>query len=80
MPGTLVFHAGTRRRNGHVVTDGGRVLTVVGRGDSFAQAIERAYEAAACIKFDGKHARTDIGKKALPRTEAGPRARRRARA
>ena len=80
VPGTLVFHAGTRRRNGHVVTDGGRVLTVVGRGDSFAQAIERAYQAAACIKFDGKHARTDIGKKALPRTEAGPTTRSRARA
>ena len=80
VPGTLVFHAGTRRRNGRVVTDGGRVLTVVGRGDSFAQAIERAYQATACIKFDGKHARTDIGKKALPRTEAGPRTRRRARA
>ena len=65
VPGVLVFHAGTKQRNGQIVTDGGRVLTVVGRGVSFVQAIERAYQAAACIEFEGKHARTDIGKKAL---------------
>ena len=65
VPGVLVFHAGTKQRNGQIVTDGGRVLTVVGRGVSFVQAIERAYQAAACIEFEGKHARTDIGRKAL---------------
>ena len=65
VPGVLVFHAGTARRDGEIVTDGGRVLTVVGRGVSFAEAIDRAYQAAACIRFEGKHARTDIGNKAL---------------
>ena len=61
----LVFHAGTAQRDGSVVTAGGRVLTVVGRGRDFAGAIARAYEAQACITFAGKHVRSDIGRKAL---------------
>ena len=61
----LVFHAGTAARNGSVVTAGGRVLTVVGRGRDFPSAIARAYEAEACITFAGKHVRSDIGRKAL---------------
>ena len=43
MPGVAVFHAGTARRDGQLVTAGGRVLTVVGRGADFAEAIARAY-------------------------------------
>ncbi len=61
----LVFHAGTALRDGSVVTAGGRVLTVVGRGRDFPAAIARAYEAEACITFAGKHVRSDIGRKAL---------------
>ncbi len=61
----LVFHAGTAVRDGSVVTAGGRVLTVVGRGRDFAGAIERAYAAEARITFAGKHVRSDIGRKAL---------------
>ena len=61
----LVFHAGTAARDGSVVTAGGRVLTVVGRGRDFPAAIARAYEAEACITFAGKHVRSDIGRKAL---------------
>ena len=61
----LVFHAGTAVRDGSVVTAGGRVLTVVGRGRDFPAAIARAYEAAACITFAGKQVRSDIGRKAL---------------
>ena len=64
-PGVVVFHAGTAQHEDRIVTSGGRVLTVVGRGGSFTEAIERAYGAAALIDFDGKHVRTDIGKKAL---------------
>jgi phosphoribosylamine--glycine ligase len=48
-----------------MVTAGGRVLTVVGRGPSFADAIARAYEGVSKIAFDGMHYRTDIGRKAL---------------
>ena len=61
----MVFHAGTSLRDGRVVTDGGRVLTVVARGDDFRIAIERAYAAASSIHFEGVHMRRDIGKRAL---------------
>lgn len=65
LPGVLVFHAGSGVRNGRIVTSGGRVLTVVGRGGTFAEARGRAYAAAAGISFPHKHVRTDIGAKAL---------------
>jgi phosphoribosylamine--glycine ligase len=62
---TLVFHAGTRRVGDRVVTDGGRVLTIVGRGADFASAIDRAYQGARLVRFAGMQLRTDIGRKAL---------------
>jgi phosphoribosylamine--glycine ligase len=61
----FVFHAGTVRQGSAIATAGGRVLTVVGRGASFADAITRAYEGVSKIAFDGMHYRTDIGRKAL---------------
>jgi phosphoribosylamine--glycine ligase len=61
----LVFHAGTSRRDGQLVTSGGRVLTVVGRGQSYGDAIDTAYRAASRIHFDGMQFRHDIGRKAL---------------
>ena len=67
VPGAMVFHAGTARREGRIVTAGGRVLTVVGRGPSHRDAIETAYRAAARIQFDGMQMRRDIGQKALAR-------------
>jgi phosphoribosylamine--glycine ligase len=63
--GALVFHAGTSKRDGQLVTSGGRVLTVVGRGPTFSAAIETAYRAATHIHFDGMQFRRDIGRKAL---------------
>jgi phosphoribosylamine--glycine ligase len=65
VPGALVFHAGTARRDGQLVTAGGRVLSVVGRGATYRDAIDVAYRAAACIHFDGMHMRRDIGRSAL---------------
>jgi phosphoribosylamine--glycine ligase len=65
LDGVSVFHAGTARRGDAIVTAGGRVLTVVGRGDSYAAAIARAYAGVSKISFDGMHYRTDIGRKAL---------------
>ena len=57
----LVFHGGTRRDEaGRVVTAGGRVLTVVGRGPDLTTARERAYAGAAAITFQGKQLRRDI--------------------
>ena len=65
VPGALVFHAGTARRDGQLVTSGGRVLTVVGRGPTRRDAIDIAYRAASRISFDGMQMRTDIGRRAL---------------
>jgi phosphoribosylamine--glycine ligase len=62
--GALVFHAGTAMREGRLVTAGGRVLTVVGRGASYADAIRRAYDGVAAISFQGMHYRKDIGARA----------------
>jgi phosphoribosylamine---glycine ligase len=63
--GALVFHAGTAMRGAQVVTAGGRVLTVVGRGATHRDAIDVAYRAAAHISFEGMQFRRDIGQKAL---------------
>ena len=67
MPGIAVYHAGTAQRGGQIVTAGGRVLTVVGRGTDFAEAISRAYAGVLQISFDGMQYRHDIGRKALIR-------------
>jgi phosphoribosylamine--glycine ligase len=63
--GALVFHAGTALKDGQFVTNGGRVLGVVGRGRDIAEARARAYEAVSVIQFEGKQNRTDIAAKAL---------------
>jgi len=60
LPGVVVFHAGTARRDGRVVTEGGRVLNVSAVGKDLAAARERAYEACDMIDFEGKQLRTDI--------------------
>jgi len=65
VPDALVFHAGTSEREGQLVTSGGRVLTVVGRGQNFSAAIDTAYRAASHIRFEGMQFRSDIGRKAL---------------
>lgn len=65
VPGALVFHAATALHGGVPVTSGGRVLTVVGRGGTYREAIDVAYRAVSCIRFDGMQYRADIGKKAL---------------
>ena len=61
----IVFHSGTATRDGAVVTAGGRVLTVVGRGSTYERAIARAYEAVGRISFEGMQYRRDIGRKAV---------------
>jgi phosphoribosylamine--glycine ligase len=66
LPGVDVFHAATARRGDDLVTAGGRVLTVVGRGSTFERAIALAYEGVEQISFDGMHYRRDIGVKAKP--------------
>jgi phosphoribosylamine---glycine ligase len=64
VPDVEVLHAGTARRNGDVVTAGGRVLNVTALGASPAEARDRAYAAANMISFDGMQMRTDIAERA----------------
>jgi phosphoribosylamine--glycine ligase len=63
LPDVAVFHAGTKREGDSIVTAGGRVLGVTATGDSLPQAVQKAYEAAGKIHFDGAQYRTDIGAK-----------------
>jgi phosphoribosylamine---glycine ligase len=56
----LVFHAGTKSHNDTVVTDGGRVLAITGKGNSLEEARSNAYEAAAKISWEGFYYRKDI--------------------
>jgi len=65
VPGVRVFHAGTRLRDGQVVTAGGRVLGVTARGTTLAEAHARAYRAAESIAFEGRQFRRDIAARAL---------------
>ncbi len=60
--GVSVFHAGTERRDGALVTSGGRVLGVTATAPTLAQALEKAYAGAAKIRFDGMFYRHDIGR------------------
>jgi phosphoribosylamine--glycine ligase len=57
----IVFHAGTARQDGKVITTGGRVLTVTAVGKSVDEAAARAYSVAQQVHFDGAHYRRDIG-------------------
>ncbi len=62
----LVFHAGTTLDNeGHVITNGGRVCTISGKGENLAEAIHRAYAGVKMIDFEKKQYRKDIGYRAL---------------
>ena len=62
---TWVFHSGTAVKDGQLVTSGGRVLGVTATGDTLKTAIDRAYDAARRVHFDGMFMRSDIGKRAL---------------
>jgi phosphoribosylamine--glycine ligase len=59
--GALVFHAGTARQDGRLVTNGGRVLAVTATGDDVGAARATAYEAVDRISFAGMRFRRDIG-------------------
>ena len=61
MPDTVVFHAGTRRENGRVLTNGGRVVGVTAWADDLRGALDRAYAAVDVIHWPGAMCRRDIG-------------------
>jgi phosphoribosylamine---glycine ligase len=60
--GALVFHAGTALHGDRLVTNGGRILNVTARGESIAQARDRAYTACELISFPGMRYRRDIAR------------------
>ncbi len=60
-----VFHAGTALQDGHLVTAGGRVLSVAAHGQTLQEAVARAYDAASRISFEGMHYRRDIAHRGL---------------
>ena len=63
--GAVVFHAGTAARDGQLITSGGRILNVIGTGDTLEEARARAYEACERISFAGARYRRDIAAKAV---------------
>jgi phosphoribosylamine--glycine ligase len=69
LPGVRVYHAATRMEEGCFYTSGGRVLNVVGTGDSIMEARARAYAAVELIDFPGMQYRTDIALEALEMEE-----------
>lgn len=64
-----VFHAGTSKKNGRIVSSGGRVLGITALGKTIQEAQGNAYAAAQKISFEGAHYRRDIGAKALGRNK-----------
>ena len=57
----LIFHAGTKKQNNSVLTDGGRVLAITGKGTSLEAARAQVYKTAAQVSWDGLYYRKDIG-------------------
>jgi phosphoribosylamine--glycine ligase len=58
---SIIFHAGTKEIDNKVFTNGGRVLSLVSKGDNFNQALSKSYEIAEKIDFKDKNYRKDIG-------------------
>ena len=67
VPGATVFHCGTKSADGAVLTDGGRVLSVTGRGATLREAVDTAYRAVGKIAFDKSFYRKDIAHRAFER-------------
>ena len=57
----FVFHAGTKKVNGDVVTNGGRVLGITAKAPTLKEARDKAYEATKLVEFENKYMRNDIG-------------------
>jgi len=72
LPGVQVIQAGTKIKDGVLVTAGGRVLGVVGKAESLSEALHAAYEGVSRIHFEGMQYRRDIGLKGLKRMEKSP--------
>lgn len=60
--GSEIYHSGTRRDNGKLFTNGGRVLCVSAKGKTLKEAVDTAYKGVRNVRFEGAHFRNDIGK------------------
>jgi len=69
LSGVTVYHAGTRRDNDRLVTSGGRVLSVCGRGPTLKDALAAAYGGVEKVHFEGMWYRTDIGRDTITKLE-----------
>ena len=58
---SIIFHAGTSFNNGKIVTNGGRVLSIVSSGKTMKEALKKSYKSIDKINFEGKTFRQDIG-------------------
>ena len=67
VPNAIVFHCGTKAKDGATVTAGGRVLSVTGIGATLREAVDTAYKAVDLISFDGAFHRRDIAHRAFER-------------
>ncbi len=65
LEGNTFFHAGTKREGQKILTNGGRVLNIIGEGESLQQAIDQAYDRVGKINFEKAYYRRDIGAKGL---------------
>lgn len=62
---STLFHAGTKNQDNQVVTNGGRVMTATGTGNTLSEAVKKAYDLASTIQWDGIYYRKDIGQDLL---------------
>jgi phosphoribosylamine--glycine ligase len=60
--GSIAFHAGTKQEGNNIVTNGGRVIAITSYGKTMDEALEKSFENAERIKYEGKYYRKDIGK------------------
>lgn len=60
-PDTIIFHAGTKKSNGDVLTNGGRVLAITGLGNNMQEALDRSYDLVSKIHWNNVYFRKDIG-------------------
>jgi phosphoribosylamine--glycine ligase len=67
MDDVFAFHADTARRDGKLVTNGGRILGVTALADDLGSSIDRAYDAVDRVRFEHRYFRRDIGQKGLRR-------------
>ncbi|HMJ47352.1 MAG TPA: phosphoribosylglycinamide synthetase C domain-containing protein, partial [Ferruginibacter sp.] len=61
LPGSLVFHAGTKIENGEIITNGGRILAITSFGENITEASEQSNYMLQQLFFEDMYYRTDIG-------------------